>query len=313
MSGEASAFESRLRGILEKRYHDRHPFNQRMHAGTLSEDEIRSWVRCRYYYQTRIPIKDSAIVAKSDDAGFRSAWSQRIHDHDGTRPGEGGLEMWLVLAEAVGLERGDVESLSGVLPGVRAACDEYVRLVEERDLLEAVAASLTEMAAGEIMKVRLAAFEKHYPWVGAAGLGYFRSRTVQARRDAEHGLRYVVANARTESDRDRCAAALERKCEILWSLLDAVEALHGRPGVARHAQLRRDDESPDGALVVLPERLVRVNATGREILELCDGERTADRLAAEMRRRHPEARDPESGALEFLDEMQRLGVVELAA
>ena len=54
----------------------------------------------RYYYQTRIPIKDAIILSKSDDPAFRRAWIRRIHDHDGERPVTGGLALWLRLADA---------------------------------------------------------------------------------------------------------------------------------------------------------------------------------------------------------------------
>jgi pyrroloquinoline-quinone synthase len=199
MSGSAAEFEARLRGILDARYHHRHPFNLRMHAGALTRDELRAWVKSRYYYQTRIPIKDSAIVEKSSDRAFRRAWSERIHDHRGRRPGEGGLERWLDLAEAVGLDRTEVESLRDISPGVRAACDDYVAFVESHDLLESVASSLTELSAAEIMKVRIAAFEKHYPWVEAKGLRYFQSRTVQAKRDAQQGMGFVLRHARSDA------------------------------------------------------------------------------------------------------------------
>ena len=186
---DAEAFEARLRAIGEARYHHRHPFNVRMHEGTLSREEIQTWARNRYYYQTRIPKKDSAILAKDGTtAEFRREWIGRIHDHDGERPGEGGLALWLDLAVATGLDREDVESLRFVLPGVRDACDAYVEFVNGHDLLESVAASLTELFAGDIMKVRIAAFEKYYPWVRAEGLRYFQTRTVQAPRDARFGL-----------------------------------------------------------------------------------------------------------------------------
>ncbi|POA77269.1 pyrroloquinoline quinone biosynthesis protein C, partial [Pseudomonas protegens] len=86
------------------------------------------WVINRYYYQTRIPIKDALIVSKSEDPAFRRMWIHRITDHDGTREGEGGLELWLRLAEGVGLNRDDVASLRHVQPAVRFACDGYVEL-----------------------------------------------------------------------------------------------------------------------------------------------------------------------------------------
>jgi pyrroloquinoline-quinone synthase len=304
-----AAFEARLRSVLAERYHDRHPFNLRMHEGKLSRGELQTWVRNRYYYQTRIPLKDSLILTKAGDAAFRRTWIERIRDHDGEKPGEGGLELWLRLAEAVGLERAEVEDLSGVLPGVRAACDAYVRLVEERDLLESVAASLTEMSAGEIMVERLAAFERHYPWVGEAGLAYFRSRVEKAPRDAGFGLAYVLEHARTREEQDRCVAALEKKCEILWRLLDAVEAAHRTPALASAAHRRRDP-ADGSAVVVLPERAVRLNDSGEEILSLVDGKRTADAIARELRKRHPEIGGIEPDVHAFLGEMERLGVLE---
>jgi pyrroloquinoline-quinone synthase len=302
-------FEARLRAVGTARYHDKHSFNLRMHAGALSRGEIQSWVRNRYYYQTRIPLKDSAILTKSGDPAFRREWVQRLHDHDGRAPGEGGLELWLRLAETVGLDRAEVESLEGVLPGVRRACDAYVELVESSDLLTSVAASLTELFAGDIMATRIAAFEKHYAWVDPEGLAYFRSRTQQAPRDASFGLAFVLENARTREDQERCLAALERKCEILWSLLDAIEAAHRRPALSPHAILREDPERPGRQIAVLPERGVRINDSGGEILALCDGTRSADAIARELAARHPETDHLLPDVHEFIEQMLRLGVL----
>ena len=137
--------EARLRRTLEERYHHLHPFNRRMHEGRLTQGEIRTWVRNRYYYQTRIPIKDGHILAKSEDPAFRREWVGRLHDHDGSREAVGGLELWLRLADAVGLDRDEVRSLRRVLPGVRDACDDYVRFVESHDLLASVAARFVLM------------------------------------------------------------------------------------------------------------------------------------------------------------------------
>ena len=306
----AAEFEAQLRQIGDELYHHRHPFNLRMHDGTLSREELQTWVRNRYYYQTRIPIKDGLILSKAADPDFRRKWIRRIRDHDGERPGEGGLELWLALAGAVDLDRNDVASLHGILPGVRRACDAYVEFVGSHDLLESVASSLTELFAGNIMEVRIAAFEKHYPWVRAEGLRYFRSRTSQAPRDAAEGLGFVLANASTREDQERCLAALTRKCRILWSLLDAVEGAHAAPRLSPHARIR-SEEGDEPALVVLPERAVKLNPSGLEILQLCDGKRTTSQLGAEIRARHPEAPDAEGDVFDFVEQMRRLLVLEL--
>jgi pyrroloquinoline-quinone synthase len=157
------AFVERLRSEGAQRYHNRHPFNERMHAGQLSKRQLECWVQNRFYYQTRIPIKDALIVSKSDDPAFRRAWIRRIHDHDGTKEGEGGLNEWLVLARGLGLDEAEVRSCRQVLPAVRAVCDSYVELVRTRPLVEAVASSLTEHFAPDIMRTRVAAWEQHYP------------------------------------------------------------------------------------------------------------------------------------------------------
>ena len=300
-------FAAALRTIGEERYHHRHPFNERMHAGQLSRNALKSWVANRYYYQTRIPIKDGMILTKSPEADFQQEWVRRIHDHEGEGPGEGGLELWLQLADAVGLERAAVEAFDEVLPGVRRACDAYVEFVAGHDLLESVASSLTELFAGFIMHTRIAAFEQHYAWVETSGLDYFKSRTLKAPRDSHYGLGFVTQHAETRADQERCLAALRRKCEILWGLLDAVERGTSRPRLVDHALLR---DEPDGSqVVVLPERAVRVAGSGSEILSLCDGERTGNDVAYEMARRHPQASRARDDAHEFLAELSTAGAL----
>jgi pyrroloquinoline-quinone synthase len=216
------AFVEQLRAEGSLRYHDKHPFNVRMHAGALSQEDLRRWVVNRYYYQTRIPIKDALIVSKSDDPSFRRVWIRRIGDHDGTKDGEGGLFEWLLLARMVGLDEGEVQSCRGVLAGVRYACDAYVELVRERTLVEAVASSLTEYFAPDIMRTRVAAWEKHYPWVDGAALAYFRARVPRATRDAQEAIAFVTAAATTRAAQEACVRALVDKCRVLWAMLDAI-------------------------------------------------------------------------------------------
>jgi pyrroloquinoline-quinone synthase len=213
-----------LRREGERRYHDRHPFHVLMHEGKLSKQQLQQWVLNRYYYQSRVPIKDAIILSKSEDPAFRRMWIQRIRDQDGDREGEGGLELWLLLAEGVGLDRAEVTSCAKVLPGVRFACDSYVRLVERASLVEAVASSLTESFAPDLMSRRIAAWERHYPWVRADVLEYFRTRVTRARRDGEQAMEFVCRNATTYEMQERCVAALVRKTEILWHILDCLQS-----------------------------------------------------------------------------------------
>ena len=215
-----------LRREGASRYHDAHRVHVLMHQGKLTRPQLQQWVLNRYYYQTRIPIKDALILSKSEDPAFRRMWIRRIHDHDGDAPGEGGLALWLRLAEGVGLSRAEVESCASVLPGVKFACDAYVTLVRERSLLEAVASSLTEFFAPDLMSRRIQAWQEHYPWVDAEMLAYFRGRVPRARVDSEEAIAFVTQHASSYDLQERCVAALIRKTEILWHLLDCVQSAY---------------------------------------------------------------------------------------
>jgi pyrroloquinoline-quinone synthase len=224
---------ARLRREGTARYHDLHPLHVAMHDGRLQRGELQRWVINRYYYQTRIPIKDALIVAKSEEPTFRRAWLRRIVDHDGAEPGQGGLELWLRLGEALGVERERLTSFEEVLPGVRFACDAYVTFVREASLLEAVASSLTEFFAPDLMSRRIEAFERHYRFVDPRALDYFRERVPRARRDSDEAIELVVRGALTRDLQEACVRALVRKTEILWHLLDCVQMAQTAPPQGR--------------------------------------------------------------------------------
>jgi pyrroloquinoline-quinone synthase len=206
-----------------RRYHDQHPFHRRMNAGELDPEQIRCWVANRFCYQAAIPRKDAAILANCPDRAVRRRWLRRIVDHDGTADGEGGIEAWLRLGEAVGLTRGEMEDQRHVVPGVRFAVDAYVTFARTRPWVEAVASSLTELFAPDLMAERLAAFERHYTWIDPQELTYFRARLSQAPRDSAHALEVVTEHCRTPEQQAAALAALSFKCDVLWSMLDAID------------------------------------------------------------------------------------------
>lgn len=217
------AFAESLGEVGKRRYHSLHRFHDRMNAGALSRQDLKTWATNRYYYQRCIPLKDAAILSNCPDREVRRRWIKRIVDHDGSASDPGGIEAWLRLCHAVGATREEVESEKLVVPGVRFAVDAYVTLARTRPWLEAIASSLTELFAPTLMAKRIAAFEQHYPWVDAEGLAYFRSRVTLAKADSDYALALVLERCATRSEQERCIAALETKCDILWVQLDAID------------------------------------------------------------------------------------------
>jgi pyrroloquinoline-quinone synthase len=225
----AAEMTARLRAVGDERYHHKHPFHLLMHEGRLTRGQLQAWALNRAYYQSIIPIKDSIILSRSTDPEFRRAWRKRIIDHDGTQDQPGGIEKWIRLAEATGVDRARVVSGAQVLPGVRFAVDAYVDLVSRRSLLEAVASSLTEMFSRDLISLRLDKLRQHYPWL-ESGLAYFTARLTQAPEDASFALDWVIRNARNGEEQELAVKALERKCDILWAQLDALYFAYVEPG-----------------------------------------------------------------------------------
>lgn len=215
-------FEARLRAIGAARYHDKHPFHARLHGGQCTPDEVRAWVINRYYYQSRIPMKDAAFMSRCTDPAIRRAWRLRIEDHDGSVDEGGGIRRWLKLAQAVGLDPDYVASEAGILPATKFAVDAYVRFVRDMPLLDAVAASLTELFAPAIHAARIEGLLAHYDFANAESLSYFRTRLTEAPRDVAFGLKFVLEHADTAEKQDAAAAALRFKTDVLWSQLDAL-------------------------------------------------------------------------------------------
>jgi coenzyme PQQ biosynthesis protein C len=222
-------FIAGFHAIGEDRYHHKHPFHLLMHEGKLTRGQLQAWALNRYYYQSRIPIKDAAILARSEDPAFRLAWRKRLLDHDGDGVKPGGIEKWLRLVEATGLRREQALDGHGILPATRYAGQAYVDFVSSRSLLEAVASSLTELFSHKLIALRIDRMRMHYPWL-SGGLDYFTSRLTQAPEDAEFALSWVVRHARTREEQDYAYAALQAKCDILWAQLDALYFAYVNPG-----------------------------------------------------------------------------------
>jgi pyrroloquinoline-quinone synthase len=215
-------FVEKLREVGAGFYHDKHPFHVLMNEGKLSPEAIRGWVANRFYYQINIPIKDAAILANCPLRDVRRQWIGRIIEHDGTQGKEGGIEAWLRLGEACGVAGADLLDGRNVVPAVRFAVDAYVTFARTQPWPVAVASSLTELFAPDLMEKRLEAFKTYYGWVQPWGLDYFNRRLTQARKDADCALKLTLAYCNTPELQKSAVQALVFKCDLLWAILDGI-------------------------------------------------------------------------------------------
>ena len=237
----ADELEAALRAVGAARYHDKHAFHRLLHAGKLNRGQVQAWALNRYVYQAHIPIKDAALIARCPDRDLRRAWRSRLADHDGDEKREGGIARWLRMTAALGLDEAEVTSMRAALPGTLFAVEAYVRFVSERTLLEAVASSLTELFAPKIIAERVDGMLANYDFVDRDALAYFTPRLTEAPQDSAFALDYCQRHADTPEKQALVIGALEFKCGVLWSMLDALQAAYLEPGVI-----------PPGAFVPAP-------------------------------------------------------------
>ena len=223
--------EAAIRAVGAERYHDKHPFHHLLHGGRLAKGQVQAWALNRFCYQSAVPRKDAALMSRTFDRELRREWIHRILDHDGSGGEEGGIERWLVLTDALGIDRAYVVSMEGALPATRFAVEAYVTFVRERTLLEAVASSLTELFAPSIHRERLIGMLENYDFIAERAMQYFRRRLDQANRDAEFALEFVKARAKTVATQAAVVDAVRFKCNVLWAQLDALHHAYVTPGL----------------------------------------------------------------------------------
>ncbi|HEY9868883.1 MAG TPA: pyrroloquinoline quinone biosynthesis peptide chaperone PqqD [Candidatus Obscuribacterales bacterium] len=83
---------------------------------------------------------------------------------------------------------------------------------------------------------------------------------------------------------------------------------NSNPRLARKARLRYD-KVRQSAVLLVPERVIKLNATGAAILELCDGVHTLESIVRELEARFQQD-ELRGDVVEFLQDMIARGWLE---
>jgi pyrroloquinoline-quinone synthase len=79
------------------------------------------------------------------------------------------------------------------------------------------------MFSGHLMRRRVSDLLAHYPWIERADLAYFTVRVDAVADEGKQTLDLVLQHCLTPQQQDAAVAALSFKCDVLWSMLDAIE------------------------------------------------------------------------------------------
>lgn len=216
---------SEVLSVLATRIQERrlltHPFYQSWSAGTLSMSALREYGKQYYRQVEAFPTYVSAVHANCPLLPVRQQLLENLLEEE--RGAENHPELWLRFAEALGVQRGEVEA-TAPLPETTALVETFRTLTRERSYLAGVTALLAyEAQVPEVAVTKIDGLKRFYGITDQRGLAFFQVHVQADRYHAETGwqiLREHLAPEQTEEVLNSCDQALD----ALWGMLDGVHA-----------------------------------------------------------------------------------------
>jgi pyrroloquinoline-quinone synthase len=122
-----------------------HPWRIAVGTGKVPREGLAEYVKNRYYFLVNINRKDAQIIANCPFPEARRMLLRKYIDEEGQDVVGGGLgshyDMWLKVAEALGVSRAKMNSFADVLPVYRFTVDAVFDFAKSRSWIEGVAAT----------------------------------------------------------------------------------------------------------------------------------------------------------------------------
>lgn len=321
------SLRARLELLAAHQHQRHHAWYALLRAGRFDRAALRLWLGNVLWLREQLaraaPARSGADLALSSEApratehGAGSAATPVL-------PGQGEDDLWGLLGAALGC---GADELAGTppLPGVHAACDEYLASARRWQPLAAATLSLAELSSRRALLAQLPHWRAPYPLLAPAALEPLDQRVGRAAAQADAAFD-VIESLATSAELEQCALeAFAARCTLDWRLLDAVYlALRVplQPGLVPEAWLLRltelaviDERGRSSAPGVLmaPGRVLQLNPTAYDLLALCDG-RTLAGILAELTDLHAVALQiVERDVATFLAELERRELLVFAS
>jgi coenzyme PQQ biosynthesis protein C len=141
----ASIWLERRRWVRQGGIKQPHPLRIAIGEGRLSREALLAYVKNRYYFLANINRKDAQIIANCPHSDARRRLMRKYIDEEGQDLAGGPLgphyDMWLKVAEALGISREVMQSFQDVLPVYKYTVDAVFEFAKNRSWLEGLAAT----------------------------------------------------------------------------------------------------------------------------------------------------------------------------
>ncbi len=141
----ASIWLERRRYVKAGRIKQPHPWSVALGEGRVSKEAVIGYVKNRHYFLANINRKDAQIIANCPVSEARRLLMRKYLDEEGQDIVGGKLgphfEMWVKVAEGLGISGDELNSFKDVLPAYRYTVDAIFNFAKHHGWLEGLAST----------------------------------------------------------------------------------------------------------------------------------------------------------------------------
>jgi pyrroloquinoline-quinone synthase len=225
-----------LQETIRKRYPRPHPVRQLLLTGRLTKEQLQWWVKNQFHEFRNIHRFFGVRYQKCPIPQLRRALLENMVEEEGEDLFGGKYpshaELWVRFAEGTGIPRDEMLSYEP-LPGIRAALETYVQLVQQSHWAVAIGTGLVFEGEGpRRMRQEREALEKHYSWIPSAALDFFRAHEYH---DEGHGnmcIDVIEQHCMEDHLQEEMRAAVKTRTELMWLQNESIYQTYVRPALA---------------------------------------------------------------------------------
>lgn len=225
-----------LQENIRKRYPRPHPLRQLLLTGRLSKEQLQWWIKNQFHEFRNIHRFFGIRYQKCPVPEMRRALLENMVEEEGEDLFGGKYpshaELWTRFGEGAGIDRKEMLSYEP-LPGIRAALEMYVQLVQQSHWAVAIGTGLVFEGEGpRRMREEREALQRHYGWIPPAALDFFRAHEYH---DEGHGntvIDVIKKYCMEEHLQEEMSSAVKTRTDIMWLQNESIYHAYVRPALA---------------------------------------------------------------------------------
>ncbi len=224
-----------LQDTLRRRHSKPHPIRQLLLSGHLSKAQLQGWAKNQFHEFRNIHRFFGIRYQKCPIPELRRLLLENMVEEEGEDLFGGKYpshrDLWVQFAEGLGIPREDILNYEP-LPGIRAALEMYVSLVQQSHWAVAIGTGLVFEGGGpKRMREERAALEKYYSWIPSSCLDFFRAHEYHDQGHGDMVTEVIKQHCMEIRLQTEMREAVKQRADIMWLQNDCIYNEFVRPSL----------------------------------------------------------------------------------